>query len=74
MYSEVASPGSFLAKDKNVEVVFIQNKLLISFIYCLQEPYLNIRLIIVMSRFFLSLPSFSSLFPSEGRIKNEISI
>ncbi len=74
MYSEVAGPGSFMAKDKNVEVVFIQNKLLISFIYRLQKPYLNTRLIIVMSRFFLSLSSFSTPFPSKKRVKNKISV
>jgi hypothetical protein len=41
MYSEVASPGSFLAKDKNVEVVFIQNKLLISFIFLVKPLFEN---------------------------------
>ena len=32
MYSEVASLGSLLAKDKNIKVIFIQNSLLVSFI------------------------------------------
>ena len=41
MYSEVAGPGSFMAKDKNVEVVFIQNKLPISFFFWVKPLFEN---------------------------------
>ena len=33
MDSEVPSLGSFLAKDKDIKVIFIQNSLLVSFIF-----------------------------------------
>jgi hypothetical protein len=33
MYPEMPSLGSFLAKDKDIEVIFIQNNLLVPFLY-----------------------------------------
>ncbi|OGP92256.1 MAG: hypothetical protein A2157_19565 [Deltaproteobacteria bacterium RBG_16_47_11] len=50
--------GSLLAKDKNIKIIFIQNNLLVSPLISFTEfrkPYLNTRLKIPMSRFFLTL-------------------
>jgi hypothetical protein len=66
VYSEVASLGSFLAKDKNIKVVFIQNSLLVSFIFVLNrlvKTLLKYQTIHSRVKSFLKSPLFLTLSP-----------